>query len=50
MACFRFCKIVLVCKLMKLMLNLLTSVFCDEINNELFNGFVLYFVNFITEF
>jgi hypothetical protein len=25
------------------------SVFCDEKNNDLFNGFVLYFVNFIAE-
>jgi hypothetical protein len=24
-------------------------VFCDKINNDLFNEFVLYFVNFIVE-
>jgi hypothetical protein len=24
-------------------------VFCDEINNDLFNEFTLYFVNFISE-
>jgi hypothetical protein len=28
----------------------LTYVFCDEINNGLFNRSVLYFVNFIAEF
>jgi len=28
----------------------LISVFCDEINNDLFNGFILYFfINFIAE-
>jgi hypothetical protein len=27
----------------------LTLVFYDEINNDLFNEFILYFINFITE-
>ena len=26
------------------------DVFCDEINNDLFNEFILYFINFIVEF
>jgi hypothetical protein len=46
--CFRFCKIIFDGKLMKFMSISDLGVLC-EINNDLFNGSVLYFVNFIAE-
>ena len=44
MVCFRFCKIVFVCKLLKLC-GLPNYMFRFEIINSLLNGFILSFVD-----
>jgi hypothetical protein len=46
--CFRFYKILFVCKLLKIISNY-RLVCCDEINNGLFNESILIFINFIDE-
>jgi hypothetical protein len=48
MVCFRFCKIVFVCKLLKLV-ELPNYMCYGEIINNLFNLSVLIFINAITE-